>query len=161
MANPFTAPTRLRRLQIEITTGCNLRCAGCQRTLGMAAGTWGNAHMAMSRFAAILANPPPADTVILQGIGEPPLPPDLPALVAAARQCGKFHAISFNTNGLVREHEYYRALRDAGLNHVSVSVDSLDPATAELARGGTDCERLSAAVPALLSLWPAATLSIG
>ena len=160
MANPFTAPTRLRRLQIEITTGCNLRCAGCQRTLGMAAGTWRNAHMPMSRFAAILANAPPADTVILQGIGEPTLHPDLPALVAAARQCGKFHAISFNTNGLVREPEYYRALRDAGLNHVSVSVDSLDPATAELARGGTDCERLSAAVRALLSLWPAATLSI-
>lgn len=35
----FATPTRVRRLQIEITTDCNLRCAGCQRTLGMAAGT--------------------------------------------------------------------------------------------------------------------------
>jgi hypothetical protein len=34
--NLFAVPERLRRLQIEITTGCNLRCAGCQRTLGMA-----------------------------------------------------------------------------------------------------------------------------
>ena len=160
MANPFAAPTRLRRLQIEITTGCNLRCAGCQRTLGMAAGTWRNAHMPASRFASIVANAPPADAVVLQGIGEPTLHPDLPALVAAASRSGKFHAVSFNTNGLVREPEYYRALRAAGLNHVSVSVDSLDPATAELVRGGTDCERLTEAIRALLALWPAATLSI-
>ena len=160
MGNPFSAPSRLRRLQIEITTGCNLRCAGCQRTLGMAAGTWRNAHMPLSRFAAILANAPPADAIILQGIGEPTLHPDLPTLVAAARQSRKFRAISFNTNGLVREPEYYQALRGAGLNHISISVDSLDPATAEAARAGTDCRRLTETIRALLALWPAATLSI-
>jgi len=160
MPNPFIAPARLHRLQIEITTGCNLRCAGCQRTLGMAAGTWRNAHMPLSRFAAVLANAPPADAIILQGIGEPTLHPDLPTLVVAAQQSRKFRAISFNTNGLVREPEYYRALRDAGLNHISVSVDSLDPATAGLVRAGTDCGRLAETFPALLALWPAATLSI-
>ena len=158
--NPFAVPERLRRLQIEITTGCNLRCSGCQRTLGMAAGSWHNAHMPLARFTAILANAPPADSIILQGIGEPTLHPDLPALVAAARDTGKFPAISFNTNALVREPEYYHALRAAGLNHVSVSVDSLDPATAESVRAGTDCARLAAAIQALLVLWPAATLSI-
>ena len=158
--NPFAVPARLHRLQIEITTGCNLHCAGCQRTLGMAAGTWRNAHMPPARFAAMLANAPPADAIILQGIGEPTLHPDLPELVAAARQSGKFPAISFNTNGLVREPAYYRALRAAGLNHVSVSVDSLDPVTATAARAGTDCRRLTEAIRSLLALWPAATLSI-
>ncbi|HUB10748.1 MAG TPA: radical SAM protein [Acetobacteraceae bacterium] len=158
--NPFAPPARLRRLQIEITTGCNLHCAGCQRTLGMAAGSWHNAHMPPARFAAILANAPPADVIILQGIGEPTLHPQLPALVAAARASGQFQAISFNTNGLVREPDYYRALRAAGLNHVSVSVDSLDPTTAAAVRAGTDCPRLADSIQALLALWPAATLSI-
>ena len=158
--NLFAVPARLHRLQIEITTGCNLRCGGCQRTLGMAAGTWHNAHMPPARFAAILAHAPPADAIILQGIGEPTLHPDLPDLVAAARQTGRFPAISFNTNGLVREPAYYQALRAAGLNHVSISVDSLDPAAAEAARAGTDCRRLTEAIGSLLALWPAATLSI-
>ena len=159
--NPFAVPTRLRRLQIEITTGCNLRCAGCQRTLGMAAGTWRNAHMPAARFAAILANAPPADAIILQGIGEPTLHPELAELIAAARATGKFTAISFNTNALVRDPAYYRGLRAAGLNHVSVSVDSLDPATAEAARAGTDCTRLTNAIRALVRLFgPSVTLSI-
>ena len=39
-------------------------------------------------------------------------------------------------------------------------MDSLDPATAESVRAGTDCARLAAAIQALLDLWPAATLSI-
>jgi predicted O-linked N-acetylglucosamine transferase (SPINDLY family) len=161
LRNPFAVPPRLRRLQIEITTGCNLRCAGCQRTLGMAAGTWRNAHMPLARFAAILANAPPADTIILQGIGEPTLHPDLPALVAAARADGRFGAISFNTNALVRAPEYYQALRTAGLNHVSVSVDSLDPTTAEAARAGTDTAQLAAAISALTGVFGGAvTLSI-
>lgn len=159
--NPFAQPSRLRRLQIEITTGCNLRCAGCQRTLGMAAGTWHNAHMPAARFAAILANAPQADVVILQGIGEPTLHPDLPRLVAAARASGKFPAISFNTNALVRDIAYYRDLCAAGLNHVSISVDSLDPRTAEAARAGTDCARLADTIRGMIALiGPTVTLSI-
>ena len=159
--NPFAVPTRLRRLQIEITTGCNLRCAGCQRTIGMAACSWRNAHMPASRFAAILANAPPAEAIVLQGIGEPTLHPDLPQLIAAARATGKFRAISFNTNALAREPAYYADLRAAGLNHLSISVDSLDPATAEAARAGTDVQRLTAAIQALIALFgPTITLSV-
>lgn len=159
-ANLFAAPERLRRLQIEITTGCNLRCAGCQRTIGMADGTWRNAHMPLPRFQAILANAPPADAIILQGIGEPTLHPKLPELIAAARASGKFGVISFNTNALVREVDYYRTLRDVGLGHVSVSVDSLDPDLAETLRAGTDCARLRAAIPELIGLFGGLTLSV-
>ncbi len=158
--NLFTAPQRLRRLQIEITTGCNLRCVGCQRTIGMAAGTWRNAHMPVQRFAAVIANAPPADAIVLQGIGEPTLHPKLPDLIAAARASGKFGVISFNTNALAREIDYYRHLRQIGLNHISVSVDSLDPTTAEALRGGTDAAELRAAIPALLELFSGLTLSI-
>ena len=105
--NLFSAPARLRRLQIEITTGCNLRCAGCQRTLGMAEGTWRNAHMPLDRFAAVLGNAPPADAIILQGIGEPTLHPGLPEMIGLARETGRYGVVSFNTNALARETAYY------------------------------------------------------
>ncbi len=160
-SNPFVVPARLRRLQIEITTGCNLHCAGCQRTLGMVAGNWRNAHMPAKRLAAILDNAPPADALILQGIGEPTLHPELPALVASARATGRFGVISFNTNALVRDSDYYRDLQAAGLNHVSISVDSLDAPTAAATRAGTDCARLGNAIQALIGLFgPTVTLSI-
>ncbi len=38
--NPFAAPPRLAKLTIEITTLCNLKCAGCPRTTAMAQGAW-------------------------------------------------------------------------------------------------------------------------
>jgi predicted O-linked N-acetylglucosamine transferase (SPINDLY family)/MoaA/NifB/PqqE/SkfB family radical SAM enzyme len=159
--NLFTAPARPRRLQIEITTGCNLRCVGCQRTLGMAAGTWRNAHMPLERFAAVLGNAPPAEAIILQGIGEPTLHPALPRLVAMARDTGKYGVISFNTNALVREAAYYADLRRAGLGHVSISVDSLDPETATALREGTDTDQLRAALRDLTRLFGrSVTLSI-
>ncbi len=159
--NLFAAPARLRRLQIEITTGCNLRCAGCQRTLGMAEGTWHNAHMPLDRFAAILRHAPPADAIILQGIGEPTLHPALPALIRMARETGCYGVVSFNTNALLRDTAYYADLRAIGLGHVSISVDSLHPETAEALRAGTDTTRLAAAISDLTRLFNGqVTLSI-
>src|SRR5258708_6403908 len=118
--NIFAAPNRLRRLQIEITTGCNLRCGGCQRTIGMEAGTWRNAHIKMDRYAAVLRHAPPAEAIILQGIGEPTLHPKLRRMIGMARETGKFGIVSFNTNALARELDYYDELKAAGLGHVSV-----------------------------------------
>ena len=160
-SNLFAAPARLRRLQIEITTGCNLGCVGCQRTLGIADGTWRNANMPVQRFLAVLRNAPPADAMILQGIGEPTLHPRLPDMITAVREAGKFGLISFNTNALLRDTAYYAALRQRGLGHISISVDSLRPDTAEALRAGTDCDALRAAIPALIALFGGAvTLSI-
>jgi len=159
--NLFAAPARLRRLQIEITTGCNLRCAGCQRTLGMAAGTWHNTHMPTERFAAILRHAPPADAIILQGIGEPTLHPALPGLVRMARETGRYGVVSFNTNALLRDTAYYADLKAVGLGHVSVSVDSLEPKTAEALRAGTDTRRLAAGIRELAALFDGqVTLSV-
>lgn len=157
----FAAPARLNRLQIEITTGCNLRCAGCQRTLGMAAGRWNNRHMAAGDFAKVIANAPPAGHVVLQGIGEPTLHPRLDDLITIARQSGKFGGISFNTNALARDIEDFTRWKRLGLNHVSISVDSLDPVLAEQVRAGTDVARLRLAITRLLGLFEGrVTLSV-
>lgn len=149
----FEPPERLRRLQIEITTGCNLECVGCQRTIGMKDRTWRNTHMKLDRFAKVLANAPPADALILQGIGEPTLHPGLASMIDLARDSGKFGAVSFNTNALVRKTDYYAKLRARGLGHISISVDSLEPETAEALRAGTDCAKLERAIAELSSLF--------
>jgi len=81
----------------------------------MAAGTWHNGHIKEDFFRSILANAPPADAIILQGIGEPTLNPLLGTFVALARRSGKFNAISFNTNALVHDLAYYQDLRNLGL----------------------------------------------
>ncbi len=156
----FATPERVERLQIETTTGCNLACAGCQRTIGLAEGRWVNRTMKPAVFEEILAHAPPARVLILQGIGEPTLHPDLERLIRAARATGKYEIVSFNTNALFREVADYLALAAAGLGHVSVSVDSLEPETAELLRSGTDVKRLETMIAALARIFGGMTLSI-
>ncbi|HVI52735.1 MAG TPA: radical SAM protein [Candidatus Sulfotelmatobacter sp.] len=157
----FAAPTRLNRLQIEITTGCNLRCAGCQRTLGMNSGDWVNRHMAVEDFARVVANAPQANYVVLQGIGEPTLHPRLDDLITIARDSGKFGGVSFNTNALAREVEDFARWKALGLGHISISVDSLNPPVAERVRAGTDTNRLRLAVARLIPLFEGrVTLSV-
>lgn len=140
--NPFRLPAVLPRLQIEITTGCNLKCTGCQRTMGLASGNWRSQYMAVETFVKILRRCPPAQVLVLQGIGEPTLHPDLPRLLAAARQEGRYPCLSFNSNILAQTPEYILALRQYGLNYLSVSVDALAPEVAAQVRQGTDVELL-------------------
>src|SRR5260221_540887 len=87
--------------------------------------------------------------------------PRLSTMIAEAHAAGKFEAISFNTNALVRKTAYYARLKARGLSHISISVDSLDPETAEALRAGTDCDRLSAAIGELNALFDGnVTLSV-
>lgn len=158
--NRHAPPAQVSRLQIEITTGCNLRCVGCQRTIGLEAGTWVSRQMPRARFEAVLRHAPPARALVLQGIGEPTLHPDLEDFVRLARADGRFGVVSFNTNALVRELDDYRRLREAGLGHLSVSVDSFDRGTAERLRAGTDVERLARMLGGLVGLFPRLTVSI-
>jgi len=151
--NPFARPERLRRLQIEITTHCTLSCAGCQRTIGRQSGTWTDAHMSADTLRVLLRHLPPADLLVLQGVGEPTLHPDLTELIRMGRQTGRFGALSLNTNALAVPVEAYRAFRAAGLDHLSLSVDSLDEATARAMRAGTSVSELGRRIPQLVALF--------
>lgn len=138
----FAAPRQLAKLTIEITTQCNLKCAGCPRTLGIAAGTWANLHMDLDRLDRILAGLPPTHAVTLHGIGEPTLHPRFVELVAMARASGRFRHMKVTTNGLARSASYYADAIRAGLDEIWISVDSLDPETAERMRSGTPVAKL-------------------
>lgn len=158
--NLFACPEHINRLQIEITTGCNLTCAGCQRTIFMEEKRWKNINMKLAQFERLITHAPRANAVILQGIGEPTLHNQLPEMIRFAKATGKFGVISFNTNALLHGADYYARLKELGLGHVSISVDSLDPQTAEKLRGGTDVALLRRAVREIGALFGNITLSI-
>lgn len=135
-------PNKLQRLQVEITTWCNLKCVGCPRTIGLEGESWQNRHMPVDTLNRVLDNLPPSQMLCLQGIGEPTLHPDLYDLVRLARAKGKYGIVTFNSNVLARDLDYWRELKRIGLRHVSISVDSLTQEVAERCRAGTRVDKL-------------------
>lgn len=135
-------PERLRRLQIEVTTLCNLFCAECSRTIGLNEGTWKDRHLSLGKFNQLIENSPPAEILVLQGVGEPTLNPELLEITAAAKASGRFKYITLNSNAVTRTPDYFRQLREAGLDYVCVSVDSFNPEIAERCRSGTRVPKL-------------------
>jgi GTP 3',8-cyclase len=138
-ANARVEDTRARRLhdlRISVTDKCNFRCTYC-----MPKDVFGPGYKFLpqdslltfeeiTRFAKISAELG-VEKLRLTG-GEPTLRRDLPKLIemlAALRTpSGKSLDITLTTNGstLVKQ---ARALKDAGLNRITVSLDSLDDAT--------------------------------
>ncbi|WP_341702346.1 radical SAM protein [Ferrovibrio sp.] len=146
----LTAPNALQKLTIEITTLCNLQCAGCPRTLGIEHGTWADRHMDLGLFGRILDHLPPVGFVTLHGVGEPTLHPHFVELVAMAKQSGKFQKMKVTSNGVTRSADYYARSVAAGLDEFWISVDSFDPVIAERMRAGTKVEKLKANLAACM-----------
>ena len=129
-----TAPTDrlarpLRDLRNSVTDRCNFRCPYC-----MPAEVFGDKHVFLAKdqilsfeeiarlaraFAALGVR-----KVRITG-GEPLLRRDLPELVRQIAAIDGIDDIALTTNG-VQLPEHARALADAGLDRVTVSLDSLD-----------------------------------
>lgn len=111
-----------RTLFVETTTRCNLACPMCVKN----APGWqgGEGHMAWEVFERLEPALPHAEAVILSGMGEPLLHPDLARMIALtkARQpkdgwCG------LQTNGLLLTEARAQELVQAGLDVCCLSVD--------------------------------------
>jgi MoaA/NifB/PqqE/SkfB family radical SAM enzyme len=148
-----TPPPQFTRLQIEITTWCNLHCAGCPRTIGIENKAWNNIHMPLERFEKTLDHTPPSQTLCLQGVGESTLHPDFTEMVRIAKKSGKYTYININSNALAKPITFYEKLKAEGVNSISVSVDSFTPEIAEACRSGTNTEKLKKRVSELMSLY--------
>ena len=146
MSDEQVAGAGVDRIDIEVTTACNLGCAACPRTVAIGRGAPATVHMRLPRFRRILENLPHARVLQFDGAGEPTLHPDFPTFVAAARATGKFGLIGVTTNGLARDPSYFLGLAAAGLRRVTISVDTFDAATAARLRAGSDVDRLARAI---------------
>ncbi|WP_041950498.1 GTP 3',8-cyclase MoaA [Verminephrobacter eiseniae] len=125
----------LRDLRISVTDRCNFRCNYCMPKEVFDKNYPYLPHGALLRFEEIARL---ARLFLAHGVrkirltgGEPLLRKNLPALVAqlaALRTAdGQAPDLTLTTNGSLLARQA-RALRDAGLNRVTVSLDSLDEA---------------------------------
>ena len=132
-ADPAYAPTTDRKpvcLYLETTNRCNLLCTTCPRTY---AELEPPADMSWELFTKIVDQSPDIARVVLHGVGEPMLVDDLPRMIKYLKDRGAY--VLFNTNGTVLNAKNGRAIADAGLDELRVSLDAADAKTFLLVRG--------------------------
>lgn len=139
---------------VEITTYCNLKCAGCMRSLHNHHDEWENRHMTIRDFQKIVDALPPVGKINPQGVGEPTLHPNLPEIIRIAHLAHKFNRITLTTNAMARDTDYFKELFAAGLTTLVISVDSLDPVLANHLRTGTSVDKLKERIHILATHFP-------
>ena len=106
-------------LYLETTNRCNLLCTTCPRTYEELEPP---ADMSWKLFTTIVDQIPNLQRAVLHGIGEPMLVRNLPKMVRYLKDRGTY--VLFNTNGTVLNDRNGRALIDAGLDELRVSLDA-------------------------------------
>jgi cyclic pyranopterin phosphate synthase len=115
---------RIEYLRVSVTDRCNFRCLYCMPVEGL---PW-LARETLLDDAELVEVVRQLSALGLRRIrisgGEPTLRPGLPALVRRMRGAAALDDVSLSTNG-VRLPALARELRDAGVDRVNVSVDTL------------------------------------
>lgn len=125
-ARPAVGVPPLRMVFVETTDRCNLACRHCrmdERQGSALPGEWLREALAPFR---------PRPMVVLSG-GEPLLRPDIVPLAASLVAAG--HRVSLASNGTLFDEVRVRALQEAGIVRVAVSLDGADAATHDRVRG--------------------------
>jgi len=117
-------------LYLETTNRCNLLCTTCPRTYEQLEP---EADMPWDLFTSIIDQYPNIVRVVLHGIGEPMLVKDIAERVAYLKARNIY--VLFNTNGTVLNNTNGRALIEAGLDELRVSLDAADPDVYQMVRG--------------------------
>lgn len=136
------------KLFVETTTRCNLKCQMCVKHTGDSDIPEGD--LAMETFAALEPALAHAETLILNGIGESLLHPGLDELIRRAKKLmpdGSW--VGFQSNGLLLDDARARALVEAGLDRICLSLDAVCPDTFRKIREGGEVEDLEQAFSAL------------
>ncbi|MDR1045020.1 MAG: radical SAM protein [Candidatus Adiutrix sp.] len=143
-------------LDLELKFSCNLRCPMCLMSLPpdqrRAYGRAGR-ELSLARVWELLDEGAEEGLCALGfgGLWEPLLSPDLPEIVARARDRGLVD-VMFNTNGLLLDEKTGRALIQAGLTRLMISLDAATPETYARLRVGSDFERVTANIENILAL---------
>ncbi|WP_131196702.1 radical SAM protein [Lichenihabitans psoromatis] len=106
-------------LYLEVTNRCNLLCTTCPRTYVELEPP---ADLSWDLFRSIVDQIPQLSRAVLHGVGEPMLVKNLPKMVRYLKDRGTY--VLFNTNGTVLNDRNGRALIDAGLDELRVSLDA-------------------------------------
>ncbi len=121
-----------RELYVEVTNRCNSRCQTCIRTFELLEPL---RDLTLAEFQAIVDQFPVLDRVALHGIGEPLLNVELPAMIRYVKAQLPSAVVLFNSNAILFDEDWQRALIDAGLDEFRVSLDAATAATYARIRG--------------------------
>lgn len=123
------------RVYLETTTKCNLSCDMCVKQSGSGGIIEGDFDPRM--ISAVEPVLPHVKSLILNGIGEPALYPDLERIISrAAQMMSNDSYIGFQTNGMLVGRDRARSLVGSGLNLVCVSIDASVSETFSRMRNG-------------------------
>jgi MoaA/NifB/PqqE/SkfB family radical SAM enzyme len=117
-------------LYLETTNRCNLLCTTCPRTY---AELEPPADMSWELFTRIVDQVPNVERAVLHGVGEPMMVKNLPKMVRHLKARGTY--VLFNTNGTLLNEKNGRALIDAGLDELRVSLDASNAKSYKAVRG--------------------------
>src|SRR5712664_3401038 len=106
-------------LYLETTNRCNLLCTTCPRTFEALEPP---ADMGWELFTRIVDQFPRIARVVLHGVGEPMMVPTLPRMIRYLKDRGTY--VLFNTNGTLLTERNGRALIEARLDELRVSLDA-------------------------------------
>jgi MoaA/NifB/PqqE/SkfB family radical SAM enzyme len=126
-------------LYLEVTNRCNLLCTTCPRTFEELEP---EADMSWELFTKIVSGVDRLERVVLHGVGEPMLVKNLPEMVRYLKDRGVY--VLFNTNGTLLTEKNGRALIDAGLDEMRVSLDAADASVFKMVRGRDMFDRIVA-----------------
>lgn len=136
------------KLFVETTTECNLGCAMCVKQTGDCGITEGT--LSATNFSALHSALPQAEALILNGVGEPLLHPEIDAFIYQAKKlmpAGSW--VGFQSNGLLIDKIRACSLLEAGLDKICISVDATSPAKLRALREGADISKIDRALTAL------------
>ena len=123
-------PPLPRSLYIETTSRCNSLCETCILTFG---GREPQKDLRWGQFRTIVDQFPVLERVLLHGIGEPLLNRELPRMISHLKTRGA--TVLFNSNAITLSPKMGRALVDAGLDELRVSLDASSRDTYARIRG--------------------------
>jgi MoaA/NifB/PqqE/SkfB family radical SAM enzyme len=132
---------------LETTNRCNLLCTTCPRTYEELEPP---ADMSWELFTSIVDQVPNLARAVMHGVGEPMLVKNLPKMVRYLKDRGSY--VLFNTNGTVLNEKNGRALIDAGLDELRVSLDAATAVSYRAIRGKDYFKRILRNVRAFRNL---------
>jgi len=124
-------------LYLETTNRCNLPCTTCPRTFEELEPA---ANMSFDLFRSIVDQYPNIARVVLHGVGEPMMVPNLPRMIRYLKARETY--VLFNTNGTLLNERRGRDLIASGLDELRVSLDAADARAFQVVRGRDVFDRI-------------------
>lgn len=150
------------KIQIQTTTRCNAACAMCPYPLVTSEPTFEHAAMDEARYLRILDDlrGGPIERLSLFLMNEPLLDKRLARWLAAARAALPHTTLGLFSNGAALDLARARALAEAGLDELCVSVHGFDEATYERVMDGLSYARMRRNLDEVLAAADAGELGV-